>query len=56
MNAGALAIYVSTVMASSLRDAANFDPMDHKDSFMRFVVIGAVVAVGVLALVISMNS
>jgi hypothetical protein len=51
-----VAIYVSTVMAAELRGAASYGAMDSKDSFMRFVVIGSIVAVGALALFISLNS
>lgn len=51
-----MVIYVSTVMAAGLRGAASYGPMDSKDSFMRFVVIGSIVAVGVFALFISLRS
>jgi hypothetical protein len=43
-------------MAAGLRAAASYGPMDSKDSFMRFVVIGSIVAVGVFALFISLRS
>jgi hypothetical protein len=51
-----MTIYVSTVVAAGLRGAASYRPMDSKDSFMRFVVIGSIVAVGVFALYISLRS
>jgi hypothetical protein len=49
-------IYVSAFMASALRVAACYGSMDSKDTFMRFVVIGSIVAVGVFAVYISLHS
>jgi hypothetical protein len=46
---------VSTVIAAGLRIAASYGPMNSKDTFMRFVVIGSIVAVGAFALFISMH-
>lgn len=51
-----MANYVSTFMDPGLRVAASWRLMDPKDRFMRFIVIGSIVAVGLLALVVSMNS
>ena len=42
-------------MAARLRVAASYGPMDPKDSFMRFVVIGSIVAVGLFALFITLH-
>jgi hypothetical protein len=49
-------IYVSTFMATAWRVAACYGSMDPKDTFMRFVVIGSIVAVGAFALFITMHS
>ena len=43
-------------METELREAACWAPMESKDTFMRFVVIGSIVVVGVLALVVKMHS
>ncbi len=48
-------IYVSTNMAAGSRIAASYGPMDPKDSFMRFVVIGSILAVGVFALFVTLR-
>jgi hypothetical protein len=49
-------INVSAFMASALRVAACYGSMDSKDGFMRFVVIGSIVAVGAFALFITLHS
>ena len=49
-------IYVSSVMAAGLHTAASYSPMDPKDTFMRFVVIGSIIAVGLFALFITLHS
>jgi hypothetical protein len=51
-----MVIYVSTVIAPGLRVAASYGAMDPKDTFMRFVVIGSIVAVGAFALFITLHS
>jgi hypothetical protein len=51
-----MTIYLSAVMAAKLHGAASSGPMDSKDSFMRFVVIGSIVVGGVFALIISLRS
>jgi hypothetical protein len=43
-------------MAAQWRIAASYVPMDPKDTFMRFVVIGSIVAVGAFALFITLHS
>ena len=42
-------------MASAPPVRASLAAMDPKDSFMRFVVIGSIIAVGVLALIVTMQ-
>ena len=51
-----MVIYVSTIMAAGALVAASYGPMDPKDSFMRFVVIGSILLVGVFALFITLRS
>ena len=46
-------ICVNAVTELGLRIAASLDPMETKDTFMRFVVIGSIVAVGLLALFVT---
>jgi hypothetical protein len=43
-------------MDPGLRIAASLEYMDPKDRFMRYVVVGSIVTVGLLALIVSMNS
>jgi len=50
------AINVSTFKESAARDPACWTPMETKDTFMRFVVIGSIVAVGALALIVRMHA
>jgi hypothetical protein len=52
----AMAKYVSTFMEPGLRVAPSSVSMNTKDSFMRFVVVGSILAVGLLAICVSMNS
>jgi hypothetical protein len=47
---------VSGVIAAGLRVATNCAAMNTKDTFMRFVVIGSIVAVGLFALFIATHS
>ena len=42
-------------MAQPARLRASCAAMDNKDNFMRFVLIGSIVAVGVLAVVVMMQ-
>lgn len=51
-----MTINVSAFMESGLRVAACLNSMETKDTFMRFVVIGSIVAVGLLALFVTMHS
>jgi hypothetical protein len=47
---------VSTFKESVHRKPACFASMETKDTFMRFVVIGSIVAVGALALIVRMHA
>jgi hypothetical protein len=49
-------IIVSTFKESMHCEPACSPPMETKDTFMRFVVIGSIVAVGALALIVRMHA
>ncbi len=51
-----MVIYVSNIMAGGLRGAASYGPMNSKDTFMRFVVLGSIVVVGAFALFVTLGS
>ena len=54
--AAAIAINVSTFMVSAPPDTACSVPMETKDTFMRYVVIGSIVVVCALALIVRMSA
>ncbi|HEV7432619.1 MAG TPA: hypothetical protein VGN77_06210 [Steroidobacteraceae bacterium] len=47
---------MSNIMALRWRAAANSGPMNSKDTFMRFVVLGSIVVVGAFALFVTLRS
>lgn len=47
---------MSTFKESGAGQPACWTPMETKDTFMRFVVVGSIVAVGVLALIVKMHA
>ncbi|MGH8252853.1 MAG: hypothetical protein ACRES2_02360 [Steroidobacteraceae bacterium] len=47
---------MSTFKESLHCDGHDLRPMETKDTFMRFVVIGSIVAVGALALIVRMHA
>ena len=47
---------MSTFKESAASQPACWMPMETKDTFMRFVVVGSIVAVGVLALIVKMHA
>ena len=49
-------INVSTFKEFGGRQPACLTPMETKDTFMRFVVIGSIVVVGALALIVRLHA